>query len=72
MAKKNNLKIYDITPTVLHMFGLPDSDDIDGRVLTEIFKADSKPGKVAVKKSDTRQKDKIQNRLMKLKKKGLV
>jgi len=70
--KVDNLKIYDITPTVLHMFGLPVSDDIDGRVLTEIFKADSKPGKVAVKKSDTRQKDKIQNRIMKLKKKRLV
>ncbi|MCD6600297.1 MAG: hypothetical protein J7L19_07030 [Dehalococcoidia bacterium] len=67
-----NLSIYDIIPAVLHMFGLPVPDDIDGRVLTEIFKTDSKSGKVVVKKSDTRQKDKIQNWIMKFKEKGLI
>ena len=36
-----NLKIYDIAPTILHMFGLPIPKDMDGRVLTEIFKEDS-------------------------------
>ena len=31
----------DITPTALHMFGLPVARDMDGRVLAEIFKEDS-------------------------------
>lgn len=32
-----NLKIYDIAPTILHMFGLPIPKDMDGQVLREIF-----------------------------------
>lgn len=38
------LKIYDIAPTILHMFGLPVPRDMDGRVLTEIFEENSEPG----------------------------
>lgn len=34
-------KIYDIAPTVLHIFGLPIPNDMDGRVLVEIFEEDS-------------------------------
>ena len=34
-------KIYDIAPTILHMFGLPIPSDLDGRVLKRIFKKDS-------------------------------
>ncbi|MFC1904402.1 alkaline phosphatase family protein [Chloroflexota bacterium] len=41
--KLPNLKIYDISPTILHLFGLPVPRDMDGRVLTEIFKEDSEP-----------------------------
>jgi predicted AlkP superfamily phosphohydrolase/phosphomutase len=48
-----NLKIYDITPTILHMFGVPISADMDGRVLTEIFKEDSEPGRRKVVYSET-------------------
>ena len=33
----------DIAPTILHMFGLPIPSDMDGRVLTEIFKEGSDP-----------------------------
>ena len=33
--------IVDITPTILHVFGLPIPDDMDGRVLMEIFKDES-------------------------------
>lgn len=32
-----NVKIYDITPTILHMFKIPISEDTDGRVLYEAF-----------------------------------
>jgi len=34
-------KIYDIAPTILHLFGLPIPNDMDGRVLMEIFEEDS-------------------------------
>ena len=40
--KKKYPHIYDITPTVLHIFGLPIPEDIDGRVLEEIFKSKQK------------------------------
>ena len=33
-------KIYDLAPTILHIFGLPIPNDMDGRVLTEIFEKD--------------------------------
>ena len=36
-----NIKIYDIAPTILHIFGLPIPNDMDGRVLMEIFEPDS-------------------------------
>jgi len=39
--KIENAKIYDIVPTILHIFGLPIPNDMDGRVLTEIFEPDS-------------------------------
>jgi hypothetical protein len=57
------LRIYDITPTALHLSGVPVSDDMDGRVLTEILKDDSEPGqrkvvygKASSNLEDTRQK----------------
>ena len=34
--------ILDITPTLLHSFGIPMQDMMDGRVLDEIFTDDSK------------------------------
>ncbi|MHA2399502.1 MAG: alkaline phosphatase family protein [Promethearchaeota archaeon] len=36
--KIHNAKIYDITPTILHLFHIPSPPDIDGHVLTNIFK----------------------------------
>jgi len=33
--------VYDIAPTILHIFGLPIPKDMDGRVLTEIFEENS-------------------------------
>ncbi len=34
-------RVYDIAPTVLHIFGLPIPNDTDGRVLVEMFEEDS-------------------------------
>lgn len=46
---KNGVKIaamiYDIAPTILHIFGLPIPEDMDGKPILEIFKEDSKLGK---------------------------
>jgi predicted AlkP superfamily phosphohydrolase/phosphomutase len=42
--KLPGFKIYDIAPTILHMFGLPVPRDMDGRVLTEIFTEGSELG----------------------------
>jgi len=39
--KIEGAKIYDIAPTILHIFGLPIPNDMDGRVLMEIFEDDS-------------------------------
>jgi len=64
-------KIYDIAPTILHISNLPIPDDMDGRVLTEIFKEESEftSRKVKfVKPEEQRIKDKIK----KLRKTGKI
>jgi len=66
-GKLNNLKIFDITPTILHIFGLPIPKDIDGRVLTEIFDEKSKPAKRKVVYQEFGETDKIRNRIKRLK-----
>ncbi|MBE8540564.1 alkaline phosphatase family protein [Geoglobus acetivorans] len=43
--KIERAKIYDIAPTILHIFGLPIPNDMDGRVLMEIFEEDSELAK---------------------------
>lgn len=35
-------RLLDITPTILHYFGLPVGEDMEGRVLTEAFRQDRK------------------------------
>ena len=47
--KLPGLKIHDIAPTILHLFGLPVPKDMDGRVLAEIFKKESEPGQHKVR-----------------------
>ena len=43
--KIKDIKIYDIAPTILHIFGLPIPNDMDGRVLMEIFEPGSELAK---------------------------
>jgi len=39
--KVKEVRIYDVAPTILHIFGLPVPNDMDGRVLMEIFEENS-------------------------------
>lgn len=44
-AKIDGAKIYDLAPTILHIFGMPIPKDMDGRVLKEIFEEGSELAK---------------------------
>ncbi len=76
--KMENSKIYDVTPTILHIFGLPISDDMDGKVLMDIFKPDSEPATrkaVYVDSSyygKTKEEEKVRAKIKKLKLEGKI
>jgi predicted AlkP superfamily phosphohydrolase/phosphomutase len=57
-----NAKIYDIFPTILACMDLPVPSDVDGRVLTEIFK-----DKPKIKRQKQSEKDRIRRVLKKIK-----
>lgn len=40
---ENDAKIYDVAPTILHIMKFPVPENMDGRVLKEIFKEGSEP-----------------------------
>jgi len=71
--KIENTKIYDIAPTILHIFGLPIPNDIDGKVLIEIFEEDSEFAKRKPEHVDPSyynwegEKEKIKEKIKKLK-----
>ena len=76
IAKKrkiDNAKITDIAPTVLHMFSVPIPDDIDGKVLMNIFKEKSvfKSNKVIYFKSED-EKYRIKRKIVELKESGKI
>lgn len=62
--------ICDITPTILHILGLPIPDDLDGRVMTELFEESSemkrKPEYVDITYYKT-EKEKLDDSIKKLK-----
>ncbi len=43
------MSIVDVCPTALHLLGVAVPDDVDGRVRTELFRADSEPATRAVR-----------------------
>jgi len=73
-CKIENIKIYDIAPTILHIFGFPLPSDIDGKVLTEIFEDDSEFAKRKARYVDPiyYEKEKIKEKIGKLKKIGKI
>ncbi|KYC53469.1 MAG: Type I phosphodiesterase / nucleotide pyrophosphatase [Candidatus Methanofastidiosum methylothiophilum] len=73
----NKAVIYDLAPTILHIFGLPIPNDIDGRVLKEIFEEGSelarrKPEYVGPAYYESSKKGQISNKINKLKKTGKI
>ncbi len=40
------MSVYDIAPTILHVYGLPTTDQMRGRALTEIFESTSPGGEL--------------------------
>jgi predicted AlkP superfamily phosphohydrolase/phosphomutase len=62
-----NVSILDLAPTILHLMNIPVPDDMDGKVLKEIFKEDSESGKREIKY----QKAKGEGKRVRMKIKGL-
>jgi len=77
-GQRVDARIYDIAPTILHIFDLPIPNDMDGRVLTEIFEEDSefakrKPKYVDPSYYDKKQEDeKLKQAIKNLKLKGKI
>ncbi len=63
------LRIYDIAPTILHLFGLPIPKDADGRVLKEIFREESEPAsREVIYQEIDEEKERIRSKVRELKK----
>ncbi len=62
-----SVSIYDLTPTILHIFGLPIPLDMDGRVVAEIFRPDSDSGSRSVKFDRPTHRVELSRRIKKLK-----
>ena len=60
-------RIIDLAPTILHMFNLEIPEDMDGKVLTNIFKPNSPIAKRPVAYRKITEEEKIKEKLRKLK-----
>lgn len=66
-------QIYDVMPTILHMYDIPIPSNVDGRVLKEIFKEDSELSERKTKYYNlTKEKESIWSRVRKLKGAGKI
>ena len=62
------VKILDLAPTILYMFGVPIPTDMDGRVLKEIFKEDSELAKrPVIYREVVSEKEEIKEKIKKMK-----
>ena len=74
---KIKAKIYDIAPTILHIFGLPIPRDMDGKILANLFNSNSKiikrkPIYVDVSYYCKYEKEKLKIKIRYLKQKGKI
>jgi len=65
--KLENLRIYDLAPTILQMYNVPIPSDVDGRVLKEIFREESELAKKEIKYQETNEKEMIREKIKSLK-----
>ncbi|MFC1970286.1 alkaline phosphatase family protein [Chloroflexota bacterium] len=65
--------LIDIAPTVLHMMGLPVPQDMDGRVLKELFKEESEPAQrdVEYQQLDV-ERERVESKITNLKRSGKI
>jgi len=71
-TKIENAEIIDIVPTILHMLGIPIPQDLDGKVLKNIFKEASELYKRPIQYQKEIEKLKIKEKIKKLKKSGKI
>ena len=65
--------LIDVAPTVLHMMSLPVSQDMDGRVLNELFREDSESAQREVKYQTLDvERERIEGKIMTLKSLGRI
>lgn len=70
-SKVRKIKIWDIAPTILHIFNLPIPRNMDGVVLKELFKDDSNLKRRSVI-YESLEKERIKRKIRELKKKSWI
>lgn len=68
--KIEEAQLFDVTPTVLHMMGIPVPKDMDGKVLKEIFRGSSEIAKRDIIYEATDEMTKVREKVGKLKNLG--
>ncbi|MHA1409209.1 MAG: alkaline phosphatase family protein [Candidatus Odinarchaeia archaeon] len=67
ISSKNQAYCWDITPTLLHMFGLSIPSYMDGRVLKELFEETSELSNRPIIHSEISEREKVKAKLKKIK-----
>jgi len=66
-GKKIDARIIDLSPTTIHLFGLPVPKDMDGRVLKEIFREGSEPAKRQLLYEEGSERERMKDKIKELK-----